>query len=405
MKTNQILLLIVLVAAVGIGGLVLHKKQGAAWSRGAGDAGKLVPKLPVDESLARIVITEGTNSLTLTKKDDLWHVEERGGYPANYGEIRSAILKLRDLKPVQTEQVGDSQLDRLYLLPPGEGSNTATQVEFADASGKVLTTLLLGKSQMRENSQMSQFGGGSYPVGRWVMVDGAKDKVALLSDPLSDFKSTPGDWLNKEFFKVEKIKSISVSYPESTNSWSVFRTDETGSDWTLADAKEGETLDSSKTSGFGWALSSPSFNDVEVGAEVPGLAKGKATAIKLETFDGFTYQLKVGDETDGNRPLSFTVTADPPKERTAGENESAEEETRLDKEFTDNQKKLSEKLASEKALEKWVYLVPNYTVDPLLKERGELLAVRTEESATEANDAGSWSDGLVMPNLMDGSNK
>jgi hypothetical protein len=389
MKTKQILLLIVLVGAVGIGGLVMHKKQGAAWSSGAGEGGKLIPNLPVGEAIAKITLKEGTNAITLAKQDDKWRVEERGGYPANYSEISSAVLKLRDLKPVQTEQVGESQLGRLQLLPPGAGSNTATSVEFRDAGGKVLTSILLGKTQMREDAQMSQFGGGGgYPAGRWVMVDGAKDKVALVSDPLSNLKAEAGSWLNKDFIKVEKIRSVTVTYPEATNSWSVSRTNETGSDWTLAGAKAGEALDSSKTSGFGWALSSPSFNDVAT--SVPdSLAAEQATVIKLETFDGFTYSFKVGQDSDGNRPLSFVVTADLPKERKGAGNETAEDKTRLDKEFSDAQKKLSDKLTAEKALEKWTYWVPGYTLDSLLKKRGELLQTKTEEPSATGETVGA----------------
>lgn len=398
MKTKQIALLIVLVLAVGIGGLVLHKKQGAAWSSGAGEGGKLLPSLPVNESLAQIVITEGTNTLTLAKQDDKWRVTERGGYPANYGEISSAVLKLRDLKPVQIEQVGASQLGRLQLLPPGPGSNTATRVEFRDASGKTLTALLLGKTQMREDSQMSQFGGGSFPAGRWVMVDGTKDQVALVSDPLASFKAAPGEWLSKDFLKVEKIKSIAVTYVDATNSWSVSRTNETGNDWTLAQAKEGETLDASKASGFGWALSSPTFNDVETAKDIPALAAGKATAIKLETFDGFTYQFKVGEEADGGRPLSFTVSAELPKARVAGADEKPEDKTRLDKEFADAQKKLADKLAAEKALEKWTYQVPTYTLEALLKKRSELMPGKTDEHEAHGEPA----NGAAMPGLLDG---
>jgi len=405
MKSKQILLLIVLVVAVGIGGLMLHKKQGAAWSSGAGDAGKLLGNLPVGEALSQIVIQEGTNTLTLTKKDDKWRVEERGGYPANYSEISSAVLKLRDLKPVQTEQIGASQLGRLQLLPPGEGSNSATRVEFRDAGGKALATLLLGKPQMQEDSQMAQFGGGSFPKGRWLMLESAKDQAALVADPLSNFKASPGEWLSKDFFKVEKIKSITVTYPEATNSWTVSRTNETGNDWTLAEAKEGETLDSSKTSGFSWALSSPSFNDVEMGTDVPALAGDQVTQITLTTFDGFTYHLKVGAEVDGNRPVSVAISADLPQERTAGENESTEDKTRLDKEFGENQKKLADKLSTEKNLEKWTYWVPNYAVDALVKKRSELLSVKADEGAHAAESSDDTTNVEAMPNLMDGLTK
>src|SRR6185436_8104028 len=155
--------------------------------------------------------------------------KERGGYPANFTEISGAMMKLRELKAVQTEKIGASQLGRLEMLPPGPGANTATRVEFRDASGKALETLLLGKTQMGEDKQAAQFGGGEmggFPKGRWIMVGDAKDTVSLVSDPLSNLAPNPGEWLNKDFIKVEKIKSITVTHAAATNSWSLSRTNE-----------------------------------------------------------------------------------------------------------------------------------------------------------------------------------
>lgn len=388
MNSRQILILTVLVVAVGIGGLVLHKKQNASWGGGSAGGEKLLAKLPVGEALAQIAIMHGTNSVTLEKKNDAWTVKERGGYPANFADISSAILKLRDLKPVQTEQIGASQLGRLELLTPGAGSNTATRIEFRDGSGNLLETLLLGKTQMREEKQASQFGGmnaGGFPAGRWVMLGNAKDVVHLVSDSLSNLSPSPGQWLSKEFFKVEKIRSVAVTHADATNSWSVSRTNEMESDWTLADAKAEETLDSSKTSGISSALSSPSFNDVVVNAKPEELGLDKPIAITIGTFDGFTYTLKVGTKTGDDLPLAVSVSADFPKERKPGSGEKPEDKTRLDKEFADHNKTLSDKLATEKALEKWTYLVSGWTLDSLLKNRSELLQEKKMEAAGTTN--------------------
>ena len=70
------------------------------------------------------------------------------------------------------------------------------------------------------------------------------------------------------------------------------------------------------------------------------------------------------------------------------------------KEFADSQKKLTDKLAAEKALEKWTYLVSDYTLDSLLKKRGELLSEKPEATAagTEVNsesEAPNSSDGVT----------
>jgi hypothetical protein len=214
--------------------------------------------------------------------------------------------------------------------------------------------------------------------------------VAVISDPLSNLEAKPDQWLNKDFFKVEKLRSIAVVFPATTNSWKVSRDTETASDWKLADAKPEEKLDSSKTSSFSYALNSPSFNDVlppDTKPEQTGL--DKPTVVTLDTFDNFTYMIKVGQKTNDNLPMIVAVTAQIAKERTPGKDEKAEDKTRLDKEFKDNQKKLEDKLSQEQPYGKWVYLVSNWTVDSLLKERSQLLVEKKEEPKKDEKPAGT----------------
>ena len=107
----------------------------------------------------------------------------------------------------------------------------------------------------------------------------------------------------------------------------------------------------------------------------------------LDTFDNFTYTIKLGQKTNDNLPLVVTIAAQLPKERTAGKDEKPEDKTRLDKEFKDNQKKLEDRLGQEKSFEKWVYLVSNWTVDSLLKERSQLLVEKKDESKKDEKSA------------------
>jgi len=234
---------------------------------------------------------------------------------------------------------------------------------------------------MRKSGNASPFGGSDgWPDGRYVLVMNGPKDVAVVSDALSEVDVKPDRWLNKDFFKVEKLKTISVTHTNGTNSWKLTRETENGP-LTLADAKSGEQLDSSKSSSAGSALSYPSFTDVvspqakpeETGMDHPVLAK-------LETFDGFTYTIKVSGKTnEENRYLNMNVTVDLPKERTPGKEEKAEDKEKLDKEFKEKMSKLEEKLKQEKTFEKWTYLVSKWTVDPLLKERKDLLAEKKEE--------------------------
>ena len=394
MNRKQFFILLVLVVVLGIAGLVVYQRNQTSWQGGGRQdaALKLLGDLPVND-VATIVIKGGTNQLDLVKKDNLWRVKERNDYPANFSEISGFLLKAADLKAVQTEEVGPSQLGRYKLLPPGQATNTAVLVELRDQNGKVIKSLLLGKTHMRKPAgnapPMGEMGESEgWPDGRYVMVGTVAKTVAVVSDPLSNLEAKPDMWLNKDFFKVEKIRSIAVVFPVATNSWKVTRDTESASDWKLAEAKPGEQLDSAKTSGFSYALSSPSFNDVlpaDTKPEQTGL--DKPTVITLDTFDNFTYTIKLGQKTNDNLPMVVAVSAQIPKERTPGKDEKPEDKAKLDKEFKDKQKKLEDRLSQEHSYGKWVYLISNWTVDSLLKERAQLLAEKKEEAKKDEKPA------------------
>ena len=398
MNRNQFIILLVLVAVLGGAGLVLYNKENKSWTGGGQTAGqKLFRDFQVND-VAHIVIKQANQELNLAKKDDLWRVRERSDYPANFSEISGFLLKLRDLKIVQSEKVGSSQLPRLELAA-GPGTNSATVLELRDGSEKVIHSLLLGKKHTRKSnrpSPMGDLGDEGWPDGRYVMLGSSSDSVALISEPLANIEPKPDPWLNKDFFKVDKVRSVAVTFANATNSWKLDRETESG-EWKLADAKPEEKLDSAKASGVSNPLASPSFVDVMIGASPEQTGLDKPTLIALETFDNFSYAVKVGAKTNDNYPLTLTVVTTLTKERPPGKDGKAEDKEKLDKEFTEKQKKLEEKLAQEKAFEKWTYLVSGWTVDSLLKERSQLLAEKKEEKKDDQKDKPDAKDGELKP--------
>jgi hypothetical protein len=384
MNRKQLVTLIVLVVVLGGLGIYIRNRQNSSFSSGNTSVGqKLLGKFDVN-TVGHIALKEGTNEANLVKKDNLWRVRERNDYPANYSEITDFLIKAQDLKIVQTETVGASQLPRLSLAP-GQGTNSPLVVDFKDQSDKPIRTLLLGKKHMRKSDRPSPYGDTGeegYPDGRWVKV-GDSETVAVISEPLANIEPKADQWLNKDFFKVEKPKMIAVTFPVATNSWKLTKENETA-EWKLADAAAGEQLDASKASNVANPLSSPSFNDVATSAKPEELGLDKPTVVNVETFDGFNYTIKVGAKTNDNYALTMTVAAQIPKERTPGKDEKPEEKAKLDKEFADKEKKLEEKLAQEKDYQKWTYLVSTWTVEPLLKDRKDLMAEKKEEKKETA---------------------
>src|SRR3954465_14472477 len=158
MNRKQIIILLVLVLALAGVGYLIRERQTKSWSPTSTSMGKkLLGDFPIND-VAHLEIKNGTNQVNLAKKDNLWRVRERDDYPANYNEISDFLIKARDLKIVQTEQVGPSQLPRL-LLTADQGTNSATVIDFKDSADKSLRTLLLGKKHMRKSGRAApQFG-------------------------------------------------------------------------------------------------------------------------------------------------------------------------------------------------------------------------------------------------------
>ncbi len=400
MNQKQLIsILIVCIVLAGIG-FVLYRKQNSSWSSSSPSvAGKVLPNFPIND-VAQVRIQESNAVVNLTLTDGQWRVKERWDYPASFSEISEALKKFWSLKPVQPVIAGPSQYGRLQLLTPDKGAtNSGALITFFDKNNKPLDSVVLGKKYMRESQDNSPFGGGGFPAGRYLLVVNRPSPVWLVSDALTEMEAKPERWLDKDFLKVSNPKLISITSTNTTNSWMIVRDSESGP-WKLSEPKPGEELDSSKVSVMNSILSSPSFNDVTA----PDLATAKTgldhpRVGRIETFDQFSYQLQIGNKTeDDNYYVHVAVSADFPRERPAVKDEKPEDKQKKDKEFQENLKKLQDKLKKEKGYEKWTYLVAKWTIDPLLKDRKDLLAEKKKEEP--AATSGSSTNGLPSFNPL-----
>jgi len=376
MNQKQLTLLIVVAAVLGGLGWVAWQKQAAPYKDSGKMGAKVLPDFPLND-VEQITVKQGGASLLVAKKDDIWVVKDRGDYPANFDTISDTLRKFWELKVAKPVKTSAARLATLELVAPDKGPGTL--VEFKDKSGKTINSVLLGAKSMKQAPAESQFGGGSWPDGRYVMVGSDVASVALVTEPFTSLEPKAESWLKKDWFKVEKLKSVSVVTPNATNNWKLSRESETG-EWKLADARKDELLDNGKSGTVTSSLSYPSFNDLATNAEPAATGMDKPIVATLETFDGFTYTAKVGGKSgEENHYFQIAVAGNFPKERAPGKDEKSEDKEKLDKEFAENVKKLEERLKADKAYEKWTYVVSKWTIDPFLKERKDLLADKKEE--------------------------
>lgn len=381
--------MVVLAGVLGGAAYVLNKKDDTSTATGGGVGAKVI-ELPIND-IAGVAIQSASGSLSLVKKADVWTVEDRAGYPANFERVHGLLMKVWDLKTVQEVKVGASQFARLELSEPLAGSGT--KIEFKDKDGKALGAVLLGKKFMKEGGGGGGFGGPSeFPVGRYIMPVGGS-RVSLVSETLDDIEAKPESWLNRDFFKVENVSSVALAGATDTQKWKISR-ESASADWKLEGAKPDEKIDGAKANPAATAFQNLTFTDVlapDSKPEESGL--DKPVVITIETFDGFTYVLKSGKEKDGNVPVTVQVGAKFATERAPGKDEKPEDKTRLDDQFKMKLKGFEEKLATEKKFESRAYWVPKSTVDEVVKDRAALFS-ENPPATPPGNGAGSPQPGV-----------
>ncbi len=369
MNRKQFLMMLVAVAVLGGAGLAMFWKDLSGYQEsGAKIGAKVLPNLKAADA-TEIRLKDDKNEVTLVSKGGSWSVKERGGYPADVGEISELMAKLVEAKIVQSESVGESLYPRLNLGEPGKGKTegTGTLLELKDKSGKPIANLIFGKVSLKKdpgNPLPNAVDG--VPAGRYMIAPGKIQSVVVVSDPFANVDAKAGKWLAKNFFKADRIRTLTVG--EGAAQWKITRELEY-SQWKFA-AGAGQ-LDPSAAVGAVNALGQLAFSDVSTEAKVEG---DKLTTIIAETFDNLTYTIKVAKQKSGDDYLfNFVLSGEPPKTRVPEKDEKPDEIERRAKEYVDTLKRLEARSQFEKILGQWVYVMPAKLLEPMLKDRAQMV--------------------------------
>ncbi len=372
MNRKQFLILVIAFVLLGGAGLALFWQDIAAYrTAGAKIGAKLLPGFNMTD-VAQIRLQDAKSEVTLVRMESSWRVRERSNYPANVQSIGDLLTKLADLKVVQSESVGVSLLPRLDLAAPGKSEGGGTLVEFKDAAGKTISSLVLGKKILKKdpmNPLPNAVDG--VPAGRYVLVAGAKDTVIVVSDPLESVVASPGAWAARHFFKADRVKTLTVA-GDGAMQWKITR-DLEYSQWKFASG--GGELDPGAAVAATNALGGLSFDDIIPDSQA--VPTDKAITVTAETFDNLTYQLKIAKrQTGDDYAVSFSVSGEPAKQRVPEKGEKPADKERYDKDFAASLGALQVRIAREKALSQWAYVLSTKTLAPLLRDRAQLVAAK-----------------------------
>ena len=429
MNAKSLGILVGILAAVIVGVLVIQLKNKGTIEEGSKQAGAKVLDGLSPDAVKIVTIESKDGATTLELGDNKWTVSDRDNYPAKFSEVRDTIWKIWELAIVDGITAGASTHGRFNLLKPdAEGADEdeiGTVISFKGEGDKDLGTLIIGKDfegAPKEDTPSPFPGFQMGEKGTFVWTPSAADTVWRVKEDFIGLKAKASDWLDKTFVKGNSIKSVEVTHPDG-DAWKIFREDKGGT-LQLADLKEGEELDTSKASSSGNVFANPSFQDVLASADKDKAELDSGVKATIQTFEGFTYALKVGKEVGGDssstdRYVSFELSYEqpeepnyevevaakiPPSEAPEGESEEDKakreeedknkrdaERERLEKNYKDDVEEAKEKLETEKGYEGKVYIVSKYTVDGLLKKRADLLKEEEKEEDEQDETAGGTS--------------
>jgi hypothetical protein len=277
-------ILVVLLVVLGGAALLTKREDSARRPQNAPALGQLLFKDLKAADIARIRIVEPKSTLTLTRKEDGWVIDERGGFPADFAKVREFVVKAVSLKIAQSEPIGEKDRSRLNL------DASVTQLEFAGADGKPLAKLLIGRKLFRSEPENPEKALGD---GRFVMLPGDDKSVFMVPDPLLQATAKSAEWIDKRAFQIEKVKTLEVRYPGG-DSWRLERAAENAS-WKLAGQKPGEKVDSSRANAATYSLSLLDLADVapkDASPEATGL--DKPIRLNATTFGKLSYAVRIG---------------------------------------------------------------------------------------------------------------
>ncbi len=421
-KRQVIILWITAIVLVGLYTFVKVSQSHETKVNTARTSGQMLLEAFPANDVAKVTIASADGTVTLVRSDKKWSVQERDGYPANSSNVNALIRTVAELKIVEGIEAGPSFAPRFGMNESSSVSkDRGYTLAFADASGKELAKISLGKSfggkADEEADPMAGPGGGA--TGRFIRSHSDETGIYKTSELFGSLVGKPSEWLTMEFMNVEKPKSISITQPGKDElMWKLTRADENAN--FALDGAPGEGLDEPSTTALKSVFSYGRFEDVVTAAE---LAKrdqpDKKQKVAIETVEGFNYTFtitpaKPGDakapSPDGapaatdNYFVTVDVTAELAKERKKEADEKPEDAKTKDEAFTTRLKALQQQLEIEQKLKGRTFEVSKSSVEALLKDKAALLK-KADAPAAQGGPQGmpqGFPPGMGMPGMPAG---
>ena len=336
-----------------------------------------------DVTELRVATQNGT--ITMHREEDTWRVKEKHDYPADVGTVREMLIGLAELKTLEPKTRKPELYEKLGLQDVEAEGSLSTGVTLKDATGNTLAEVVIGNDRpAKGKSGYKEF-----------FIRKPGDSQTWLVEGRLTVEKNPGKWLDKELVQIEtkRVRRLSVTHPDKTR-LVVEKTKPADLDYQVADLPDDLEIQSQFTvNNVVSTVTSLSLDDVKPQSEIPFDGQPVVTAV-FETFDGLegTVELLQKDEKNYVK-ISAAFNAEliwkpEPEEESeteqqadgqVGEDPDSRAQDKQDAANPDQSRikpepeVKAEIEALNKRLAEWVYRIPKFRADAILKKPQDLL--------------------------------
>lgn len=282
MNTKVIAIVGALAVVVAVGAIVTGKK-GSTTTQVDAPSELLLPALDKRiNDVARIQIEDATTSVTLTRTEGVWRVEQSQNYPANFTPISQLVGQLAELKKVEQKTANPELYTRLDVEDIGPSAK-GKLVRLADDKGTEISSVIIGKSWFPQ-------GGGGGTQYRYARV--ASEKASWLVSGNLNVQTTTRSWVNAEIASIPntRVQNIVIEHADGERV-EINKAKESDANYMLVTLPAMRELTAeSRPNELASALSSLRFDDVAKADTITGATP--ESTFTATTFDGLVTTAK-----------------------------------------------------------------------------------------------------------------
>ena len=300
------------------------------------------PKTLLDElkveKLATLRISTADQNFELKQVDGIWRVGE-SDWPADSQQVRRLLLALLETKVGDKVTSNPEQHPRLELVNPGTGGGgTAKRLDLIDQQQRSVLQLLMGKPREQGDGQYIRFFG--------------EEAAFLIAEQLPLADSEVG-WMQKNLFSLgnASIQVLKIQTPRGVE-YILEHDAEAADKWKFSDQQAVEQLNSSMVDRMAQTLHSLEFDALKSNKTPPEeVGRDESFQVTGIVSDGRVLNMSIGAmEVSEQHWISLVLKSD-------SDNQTLNQGIELLNQQT----------------ESWIFAIPAYSIQVLLKDRSSLL--------------------------------